>query len=464
MRLSDFLRKFERDRGRKPRIGFIGLGISNRALLEDAAGYPMTLRGSARIDQLPPSKLYPELTVHTGERALEDIEEDILLLSPSVRRDAPELIRAAMRGVVFTSDAELFFLDNSEHTYAVSGSDGKSTTATMMHLLLKEKHPRAELLGNIGTPFADSCSDVAVAELSSFQLEYMRPRVRSAVLTPITENHLDWHADLDEYLEAKLNLFAHAGRRVCTPDTPLSALITEGCTCDVIYSARFSLSELSRHYAADHYMTLEEGYVMLDGQMLLPVSICGRREPHNIHNLMGAVGATLGDCSREHILSVAASFRGLEHRIERFLSVAGADFINSSIDTTPSRTARTLTSLDRPVRLILGGRGKRLSLVPCFEPILRYATRISLYGDAGKEYYPVLKKRGITELIECQLFERLAEATEHATTDLCEGDTVLLSPAATGYGEFRDFADRGRFFKKYILDKYKTQICERTKK
>ena len=469
MRLSSYIDKLKASLHRAPRVGFVGMGISNSALLGEAAGCPLTVRVSteASLTELPEGT-----RVLRGKAALSDIDEDIIIFSPSARRDVPELLAAKERGAIFLSDAELYFLDHGELTYAVSGSDGKSTTATLTRELLKERHPETELIGNIGVPFAEAREGSrAVAELSSFQLTYMQPRVRSAILTPITENHLDWHTDLDEYIEAKLNLFTNAMRRVSTPDSPISARILGDIGCDAIYSASYSYTELKRLYKADTYITLEGDFIAVNGEILLPVSDISRKEPHNIHNLMGAIAVTLGECTREHIAEVAHGFRGLEHRIEHIGSAFGVDFINSSIDTTPTRTASTLAALARPVRVILGGRGKHLDLLPCIEPMKSYATRISLYGEAADEYYPVLNKCGITDRIECARFNRFAEAIEHATCGICEGfapvirggatEAVLLSPAATGYGEFRNFAERGRYFKQYIKEKYKTQLCER---
>lgn len=469
MRLFRYLEDFKSRYHRAPRVGFVGMGISNSALLADAAGCPIIVRLSteATLTELP-----DDTRILCGKAALSDIDEDILIFSPSARRDTPELLAARGRGAIFLSDAELYFLDHGEQTYAISGSDGKSTTATLTRELLKERHPDTELIGNIGMPFAtarESCP--AVAELSSFQLTYMRPRVRSALLTPITENHLDWHTDLDEYVDSKLNLLLNARRRTATPDSPISARVLKDVACDAIYSIKHTYDELRREYKASSFVTVEGDCIAVDGKKLLPVSNIKRKEPHNIHNLMGAVAATLGECSAEHVARVAREFDGLEHRIEYVGSAFGTDFINSSIDTTPTRAASTIEALVRPIRIILGGRGKKLSMIPAIEPLSKYATRISLYGEAAHEYYPVLNKCGITDRIECDLFNRLSEAIEHATYGICEGfspvirggaaEAVLLCPAATGYGEFRNFADRGRYFKQYIKEKYKTQLCER---
>lgn len=456
MRIGEYIQDFRLRCGRTPTVGLVGLGTSNLAILGELIGIPTVIRSHAplNLSALPPSAL--EIGFHEGEQALFGIYEDILVLSPSVRRDKRELREAQKRGTILTSDAELFFDGHEAAVWAVTGSDGKSTTATLAAMLLSEKYPDVELLGNIGTPFSTHKGGAAVAELSSFQLLYTEPKSEGALITPLTPNHLDWHLDLDEYVSAKLNIFKHAKRRVSTPDTQLSDKLASEVGCDIMYSTKLPCSELMHRYRAEHFITLERGSIMLDGKELIPTSACKRREIHNIHNLMGAIALTLGECSGEHIHSVAADFSGLEHRCEHFLSAGGIDFINSSIDTTPSRTASTLSSLGRRVRLILGGKGKQLSLSPCIPLIERYADRISLYGETADEYLAELRDSRMAERIECKAFTYFDAAIEHALSGISEGDTLLLSPAATGYGEFHSFAERGTYFKKYITDKYKT--------
>lgn len=462
MRISDYVNDFRKRRGREPRIGFIGIGISNLYLLSCLPGVPAVLRNATYIDRamLPWNALNCEM--REGSGYLDGLDEDVLILSPSVRRDAPQLRQAAWRGAELISDAELFFLDNKATVYAVTGSDGKSTTATLLSMLLSERHPKISLIGNIGAPLSKADSDVCVAELSSFQLNYMRPRSCAAILTPVTPNHLDWHGCLEEYLEAKLNVFANAKKRIATPDTPLSEELIRRSGCDVLYSLKFTARQLCESFGASHTITLEGGSICTDGEPLLPAAKCKRQERHNLHNFMGALAAACGECSSEHIVSVAERFSGLEHRIEHLPSPRGCDIINSSIDTSPARTACTLSSLARPVRLILGGRGKGLPLLPTIPLIAKYAKRISLYGEVAEQYLGELQASGIDKMIECERFALFADAIEHASRALCAGDTILLSPAATGYGEFRDYAERGRYFKKYIHDKFKAQSCERT--
>lgn len=452
MLLSEYVEELRAALGRLPVIGFVGAGISNLAVAKKLSGGCTVLRDRGGAEDPEWERIKPD-KVFLGGGYLEGIFEDILFLSPSVRRDDPKIMEAARRGVIICSDAELFFSGNDRAVYAVSGSDGKSTTATLAHLLLSERYPDAELLGNIGVPFAASRkTGVAVAELSSFQLEYLSARVRAAIITCITPNHLDWHVSYDEYIAAKQRIFDGAWRKVISPDTPICEKIASNGVFSVLYSAKYTHRELSDRFSASHTVSLEGDYITVDGVPQLSTKDCKRRERHNIHNLMGAMSLTLGEYSREHLCSVAEGFGGLAHRMEYLYSRSGIEFINSSIDTTPARTRATLEALGKRVRIILGGRGKGLSLLPCVQALKKYAVRISLYGEAGADYYRELFDTGITCQLNCRLFTRFDDAVDHAAAGATKADTVLLSPAATGYGEFKNFEERGMHFKDYIKD------------
>ncbi len=454
MKFKDYVSNIKDELGRVPKIGFFGLGLSNLSLLEEAlrCGCEITLRSDGELVR----GIYPAARTFTGRRALADIDEDVILLSPSVRREGrEELVSAKRRGVKLTSDAELFFLDGPHGVFAVTGSDGKSTTATLAHALLLEEHPTASLVGNIGIPFsrASDASSAFVAELSSFQLRYATPKTDAAIITSVTPNHLDWHESFSEYVATKLALLHHTERAVLSADDEVCRNFMKVRHVYATYSARRGYAELKRECRADVYATVEGGHISLNGEPLIPISAVTRREWYNILNLMGAMCLVSGHYSREHLHRVAAEFRGLAHRCESFFSHGKRAYIDSSIDTTPARAAATLLALDRPVSIILGGRGKHLPLGELCTQLRRYAVRIALYSEAGDEYYSELKERGITAEIPTMLFDRFADAVEYA--DGAEGESaVLLSPAATGYGEFKSYAERGDAFKRHIRDKY----------
>ena len=454
MTLRGLINNFFTERGCSPRVGFIGLGISNLALARELTGVDITVRDRGVLDCSHLS-MFESPRVFKGKDYLSDIDEDILVLSPSVRRDAPEIIGAVKGGAILTSDAELYFSDSDGQNYLVTGSDGKSTTATIAALLLEERYPEIEAIGNIGKPFSDYSGHRAVAELSSFQLSYLTPRSRAAIITTVTPNHLNWHKSIEEYIEAKLNIARETERLILSPDTPLEEELLHATRPSGIYSMKHSLSELKRKYPfAEDFITFEKCAIQHNGAPIIEANEIKRAEGHNIHNLMGAIALTLGEFSTEHLRRVAREFAGLEHRMEKFLKAGGVDFINSSIDTTPARTRATLEALKRPVKIILGGGAKGLSILPLIPALTKYATKIALYGDAGGMYFAEILDRGIDSGERTRLFDKFDGALGYILDGLTDGDTVLLSPAATGYGEFRDFTERGRYFKDYIKKLY----------
>ena len=191
----------------------------------------------------------------------------------------------------------------------------------------------------------------------------------------------------------------------------------------------------------------------MNGEKILPIRAVARREWYNLLNLMGAMCLVSGHYSRDHLYRVASEFKGLSHRCDAFLTRGGKTYVDSSIDTSPARAAATLTALDRPVSIILGGRGKHLPLGGLIPLLRRYAIRIALYSEAGAEYYRELCESGVADEIPTAKFPHFLGAVEYA--DEAVGKiTVLLSPAATGYGEFKSYAERGDAFIRHIRDKY----------
>ncbi len=450
MQIGEYLEKEEKRRGSTLSVGFLGVGLTNRALLTAllGRGYKITLRQTAPIEREGLAPQAKVARIYEGKAALDNIDEDILFLSPSVRRDGPELSAAVARGTVLTSDAELFFLD-AKGVYAVTGSSGKSTTANIAAHLLGYKYDTA-LVGNIGIPFtAAPRSERYVAELSSFQLMYLDTPPDRAIITSLSPNHLDWHKDLGEYIGAKTSLIRRAPYSVMSADDELCREYLSAHGADTVYSVRLGLDELKRGFKAKNYITLAESKILLSGEPILDVG--GRLLSHNIANLMGAIGLCHGEYTEAALADTLENMPALPHRIELFLTEGGVDYINSSIDTTPERTRTTLLALGRRVRLILGGRGKGLSILPIVPALVEYAEGISLYGEAGREYYGELCSSGILDTTPCRLFEHFDEAAEDAAERALCGEAVLLSPAATGYGEFRSFAERGEHFKEWVI-------------
>ncbi len=449
MHICEYIRSLSEVTGRAPVIGFVGLGVSNTALLSRLSGYSgiVTIRAKDKIlrNKIPPG--LQNLRIYEGENYLSGIFEDVLFLSPSVFRG--EEIRAAEnRGCRISSDAELFFLD-AENVYAITGSDGKSTTATMTKELLALRG-RTELCGNIGRAFAECRSGGAyVAELSSFQLEYLSPKPRRALITSLSPNHLDWHVNLENYISAKLRIFDGAEYTAMSADGEISKRILEDRKVDTVYSLSQDRRELASLCSAKNFVTSEDGKILINGDPLISLSEVNFGEWYNIHNLMGAISLTLGEVSAEQIKKVAGEFSPLPHRAEIFKIHDGVTYIDSSIDTTPARTAATLTALGRRVILILGGGTKGLSILPIIDIVKKYSLKIALYGEAGLLYKEEFDRVG-GKMCEFRYFEKFDHAVDWAFSSRLAGYALLLSPAGTGYGEFADYKARGEHFKSYI--------------
>ena len=447
--LEEYVSSFRKN-GRV-KIGFLGIGKSNMALfsrLESVGNADFVFRDQ-RESLVLPEETIKNVSLKLGKDALSDINEDVLFLSPSVRRDTPELVSAKSRGIALCSDCEVFFKYNSTPVIGITGSDGKSTTTSLTSRILQDAGYSAPALGNIGAPMVTAHpSDYIVCELSSFNLEYLSPRLVASAITNITENHLNWHTSFEEYVEAKKNILRHSDKTVLSADDPISQEIIKGCGAKSIFSTSLSYSELKRSFKADTYYTHSFGKIEKNGEFIADTRDFLCQEDYNVKNMLTALALTDEIIDPASSLNSLRSFAGLEHRCERFLFKNGILFINSSIDTTPQRTAKTLTALGKRVRIILGGRGKGLSYSPLRSPLNKYAERISVYGEARYEIEDFFKREGIEAEYEC--FDTFYECVAHALSGIESGDVLILSPACTAYGEFSDFSERGRCFKDLI--------------
>ena len=431
---------------RKIKVGLLGFGKTNRAVLDVLTPLDcveITVRGHGlKTDAIP----YP-VRAFGGEGAFSLIDEDVIIPSPSVRRESLTL----PRGCKIITDYDLFFGSMPKRLFSVSGSDGKSTVTTIASLLLFPSFPDLFVGGNIGTPLilAGADSSAFLLELSSFTLHYCAPKCGRALITNITPNHLDWHKDLDEYIDSKLSLIKRSNEPILNISDKVSNDAARDICAFCLVSDRLSHREITAKYNTKHTVTVEDDEILLDGEGLIPIALIRRQERHNVENLALAIALSIGYTSREHIRKVATSFEGLKERCERF-TVGGVDYISSSIDTSPMRTKTTLEGLDRQVNIILGGRTKRLPLDVLKEPLVKYAARIAIYGEASEEFLDFISSYPELKSIPHSAFPMLSEAIAYASEGVRCGDVVLLSPAATSYGEFESYIERGRFFKDYV--------------
>ena len=415
-----------------------GLGRSGRALITHLVRggvrvYAFDDREKEALGDLPLWLSSLGVPLFAGGRG--EARGDFVFRTPAMRPDHPCLLRAALRGATVMGEAEYFASLCKAPIYAVTGSDGKTTTATMLARLLTAAGKRVYLGGNIGRsllPFVDEMTerDACVLELSSFQLMDMDARFDTGVVTSFSPNHLDWHKSLKEYEEAKRRLPLLSERRV----------IKQGLFADMD-ALRFSLE-------GDADFTQRNGILYGMGIPLLHACEMRLLGEHNLLNLLAATAAASPFVTPSAVRRFARAFTGAPHRMETVAERDGVLYIDSSIDTTPSRTAVTLSALKREGRvlLLLGGRGKRLSPAPLIEAVAKRGALAFLFGEIEEELAHALLERCLP-FVRCGSMEK---AVEHAMSEACPGDTVLLSPAATSYDAYRDFEERGDVFRHLV--------------
>ena len=456
--MDDITRLYEKD---CVKIGLFGVGRSTVGALEYLlkAFKFKEISVTVRCDEEVPRYSLPiglkNCRLMCGRAACERINEDLIILSPSVRGDRPELTEAKKKGTVITSDAEIFFAANGFPVLAVTGSDGKSTTSKIAHALLGGDESGARLCGNIGAAMSplllDKRGKIFVTELSSFMLNSFSPKVTRGTVTNITPNHLNWHTSLTEYVLAKENILKNAAERVLWADGDISEMLIRKYAPDTVISYDKGYKELMSYVQAKSYVTKDCSRVLVNGEEYCNIGKLERLGEHTVRNFMNALGLTIGYTDKTCAQSVADGYEPLPHRCESVGVYRGVEYINSSIDSTPLRTATTLNSLKREVTLILCGRGKGLSYAPLEEPLKRYVKRIVVCGEIRGEVLEFLNKIGIDSktVYTADSFKECVRVAARIT----ESGTVLFSPSATSFDEFKSFEERGDAFKRYIKER-----------
>lgn len=458
-------------------VSLLGAGVSNMPLAEVASvsAAKLTVRDKKSPEELGEAAekllgLGAELI--TGEDYLGNIREDLVFRSPGIRPDLPELVDAVNHGSALTSEMEMFLALEPCPVYAVTGSDGKTTTTTITSLLLEAGLGKEHVFlgGNIGEPLLHrypkiTSDDVCAVELSSFQLMTVDAPVEVAAITNMSPNHLNWHTDMDEYVRAKKRLLAKCGRAVLNYDNDLTreaAYEMQKTDTPVTF---FSLSPLPDGVLRDidSAVWLDDGviYSNFPGEGVREVmKRSDIRLPgiHNTANFMTAVAITHGKVSYEDVREIARTFGGVEHRLEFVRELDGVTYINGSIDSSPTRTAAALSALDdRPVVLIVGGSDKNLDYTPFADTVFASTVHTLVLTGATMEkvYAAVTNAPGYADaaarglkIIRNPSFDG---AVADARTVANPGDTVILSPAAASFDAFPNFMVRGRHFKDLVM-------------
>ncbi len=456
------------------RIAVIGAGISNRPLIKwlyrfnrDITVFDRMSAHDARLKEVQDSLSLQDISLiwHTGESYLDKLTGfDLIFRTPKMKLDLPELIRERQAGAVITSEIALFAELCPAPLYAVTGSDGKTTTTSLISRMLEAGGHRVFTGGNIGTPLLDQIEDIkagdrVVLELSSFQLMDMLPVIQRAVITNIIPNHLDFHTDFEEYIEAKKNIFRAQGildRLVLNARDPVSSSFRNEAKGELAW---FNQKEAAKGVTAWR----EEGRLwlkvpgqqanamVLEEEVILPGVF-------NLENILAAAAATAGDIPLEAVRQTARTFKGVEHRIELIRELDGVRWFNSSVDSSPDRTKKTLEAFrDRRETLVLitGGQDKKSDYTGLGRSIAETTDRIILCGQNADLILQAIRDEcGAANLpfedLRILQADDYEEAIRLARSLARPGDAVLLSPAGTSYDRFRDFDERGRHFKDLV--------------
>lgn len=446
---------FERLRGKRAVV--LGIGVSNRPLIR------MLLEYSAEVtacDKTPREKLDEEVLalerlgarLHVGDDYLEGLEADVVFRTPGMRPDLPQIRRLTEGGAQLTSEMEAFFDVCPCTRIAVTGSDGKTTTTTLIAKILEHAGKKVWIGGNIGQPLLPlakemSPEDFAVVELSSFQLMTMTSSAEVAVVTNLAPNHLDVHKSMEEYIAAKENVYLHQ-----SPSGKLVVNMDNAITHSFVGKAKGRVEEFSRFGIPENGVYLQDGTIYRNGKKIMDAADIRIPGVHNIENYMAAACAVEGFASDADIDAVARSFGGVEHRIELVRELDGVRYYNDSIASSPTRTIAGLHSFDRRVILIAGGYDKHIPFDALGPEICAHVKLLILCGATTDKIRAVVE--GTPEYVpgqpEIVTVQSLSDAVELAHMRAQRGDIVTLSPACAAFDQFKNFMVRGESYKRMV--------------
>ncbi len=449
---------------KESRVALIGAGVSHAELIRLflQKGIDVTVldkKSKSEFDQ----ELYNELSTKGAKFILGDgyldtlADFDVVYRTPGMYYNNPRLVEARKAGVIVTSEMESFFELCPCKIYAVTGSDGKTTTTTIISEILKAEGYTVWLGGNIGKallPRIESISetDVAVVELSSFQLMSMRESPDVAVITNIAPNHLDVHSSMEEYVLAKCNILDHQNafsRTVLNEDNELTMEL-----CDHV---RGRLVTFSRLHSVKNGAYLDSDRVICynDGRKTVKILNADRVKipgEHNIENYLAAISAVWPDVSVKSICKVAKGFGGVEHRIEFVRELDGVKYYNDSIASNPTRVIAGLRSFGRRIIIIAGGYDKKIPFEPLAEPVNKYVKLLILMGDTADKIEKAVTDTQYYDPEKLKILRAgsMEEAVELARKNAVAGDIVSLSPACASFDMYPNFEARGRHFKSIV--------------
>lgn len=450
----------ENIKGKK--VAIIGLGVSNKPLIKYLynLGAIITVfdnRTQEKIDEDIWNKVVEyNLKYSVGENYLSKLVGfDYIFRSPSCRPDLPEIEAEVKKGAILTSEIELVLKLTPSKTVGITGSDGKTTTTSLIYEILKKKY-KCFLGGNIGTPLFTRIAemkpeDIVVLELSSFQLMNMDVSTDIAVVTNISPNHLNVHKDYQEYIDSKANIFTHQnenGILVINYDNDITKNFAKIANGKVVYFSRKTKLPNGVIYDEDTIKICENDL----RRHIINRKNIKIRGLHNIENICAAIAATSSLVEPEVQAEAISEFTGVEHRLEFVRELDGVKWYNDSIASSPNRTIAGLNSYNEKIVLIAGGRDKHLDYEPIAKPIIDNVSTLILMGETAEKIKNAVVRELEIEKKELNIIrvKNVEEAVLEAKAQAKNGEVVLFSPASTSFDMFKNFEERGKKFKEEV--------------
>ena len=445
------------------KVAIIGLGVSNLPLLDYLYDKKanVTILDEREYNQIS-KEIIEKITnygfvIYYGKDCLQHLKNfNVIFRSPSCLPTKPELVEEANRGALVTTEVELLMKMCPAKVIGITGSDGKTTTTSLINSILQKAGYKTFLGGNIGTPLFTKLSemtpeDIVVLELSSFQLMGMEVSPQISVITNITPNHLNIHKDYQEYIDAKKNIFKYQdenGILVLNYDNEITKECAKEANGKVIFFS--SQTKLDNGYIVDDDVIKEcddkvRKHILNTDDVIL-------RGNHNYQNIATAIAATASLVDIETAVKAVKEFKPVEHRIEFVEEIDGVKWYNDSASSSPSRTLSGLNAFKENIVLIAGGYDKNLDYTPLAKTIIDKVKALILIGQTAGKIYDAVKEELEKENknLDIYMCETLEDTISIARKNAESGDVVLFSPASASFDMFKNFADRGNQFKDLV--------------
>ncbi len=440
------------------KVAVVGIGVSNIPLINFLLTLGAAVTAFDKNTEEALGKVVADfkkkgVKLELGEGYLKKLTGfDVVFKTPSMRIDCDALVKAKKEGAYITSEMEEFVRYCKGKVYGITGSDGKTTTTSIIARLLEEQGYKTWVGGNIGNPLFSQIEEIkdedrVVLELSSFQLMTMNVPVDIAVVTNVSPNHLDMHKDMQEYIDAKKNIFLYqegTGTLILNRENEI--------TNNFKYQARCKVREFSSKDRVENGSYYRDGVLYLDDREVCRKDDIVIKGMHNVENYLAAFLATRDDVDNDTMKKVAETFAGVEHRCEFVREIKGVKYYNDSIASSPTRTLAGLRAFDKKVILIAGGYDKHVSFDPLAEEGYPYVKKLILLGNTKKviekAFVKVMKDKDIE--IPIYMAETLEDAVKKAEDIAEKGDIVTLAPACASFDMFPNFMIRGNKFKEIV--------------